>query len=81
MPAKKQSAKKPAAKKGGNPLAVTNLKAQAKSLGVKGYSRMSKEQLIWNIQEAEGNAACYGRIPNCGIDDCLWRPDCQPSPA
>jgi hypothetical protein len=89
MPAKKQSsAKKTAAKKapaarkkGMNPLAVTNLKARAKELGVKGYSRMSREQLIWNIQEAEGNAACFGRIPDCGIADCLWRPECQPSPA
>jgi uroporphyrinogen decarboxylase len=28
------------------------------------------------IQLAEGNADCFLRIPDCGIEDCAWREDC-----
>lgn len=56
---------------------VSDLKARAKELKVAGYSKMNKEQLIWAVQEAEGFAACFHRIPDCGIEECLFRPECM----
>lgn len=81
MPAKKKApAKKSAGRKktGGKPTSLANLKATAKDLGLSGYSKMKKDQLIWAIQEAEGNVACFSRIPDCGIIECLWRVECMP---
>lgn len=83
MPAKKStSAKKKTVKPkktGGKPTSLANLKATAKSMGLRGYSKMKKPELIWAIQEAEGNVACFSRIPDCGIMECLWRVECMPS--
>ncbi len=82
MPASKSaSAKKKSAgpkKTGGKPTSLANLKSTAKDMGVSGYSKMKKDELIWAIQVAEGNVACFSRIPECGIMECLWRVDCQP---
>lgn len=81
MPAKKSAPanKRPGRKKtGGKPTSLANLKIKAKEMGINGYSKMKKDELIWAIQEAEGNVACFSRIPDCGIAECLWRPECQP---
>lgn len=81
MPAKKSApAKKtPGRKKtGGKPTSLASLKTMAKGMGVRGYYKMKKSELIWAIQVAEGNVACFSRIPDCGISECLWRAECQP---
>ena len=57
---------------------VKELKNLARDLGVKGYYKLCKEDLIWAIQEAEGNDACFHRLPDCGLEDCAWRQDCLP---
>ena len=57
---------------------VKELKVQARDLGVKGYYKLRKEELIWSIQKAEGNEACFHRIPDCAQQDCAWRQDCLP---
>jgi len=57
-------------------LSKTVLLAQAKELGVKGLSKKSKPEIIHALQEAEGNAPCFGRIPDCGIMNCLYRGEC-----
>ncbi len=56
---------------------VTEIRAKARDLSVKNYSRLSKADLIRAIQVAEGNSPCYQQIYDCGVEDCLWRPDCQ----
>lgn len=58
-------------------MTVKETRERAKALKVKNYARLSKEQLIWAVQLAEGNADCYRRIPSCGQNDCCWRADCQ----
>jgi hypothetical protein len=55
---------------------VKELRIMASKLRVRNYSRMRKDQLIWAIQEAEGNAACFKRIPDCSLEDCLFRGEC-----
>jgi hypothetical protein len=55
---------------------VKELRVKARALGVRNYSRMRKDQLIWALQEAEGNAACFKRIPDCGLTGCLFREEC-----
>lgn len=79
-PAAKTAAKpaaKPAAKTK-SAVTLTLLRDMAKKLEVKGGAKMAKEELIHAIQVAEGHAACYARIPDCGQTDCLFRPDCLP---
>jgi transcription termination factor Rho len=56
---------------------VMQLRTMARDLKIKNYSRMRKDQLVWAVQEAEGNAACYKKISDCGIIDCLFREECQ----
>lgn len=74
-PAAKPAAKPRAAKSG---VTLTLLRTMAKDLEVKGAAKMAKDELIHAIQVAEGHAACYARIPDCGQMDCLFRPDCLP---
>jgi len=57
---------------------VKELKLIARNLKVDNYQKLRKEDLIWAIQLAEGHNACFHRIPDCGIMDCLFRPDCLP---
>ncbi len=58
-------------------MTVTEIRGRARDLGVKSYSRLRRDELIWAIQRAEGNVDCYRRIANCGVMDCCWRGDCQ----
>ena len=57
---------------------VTEIRTKARDLGVKNSARMNKSDLIKAIQTAEGNSPCYSEIVDCRINDCLWRPECQP---
>ena len=52
------------------------LKNMAKNLGLTGYSRMEKSNLIHAIQEAEGYTACYKKVQDCSIKNCLFYPSC-----
>ncbi len=73
--AQKKTTAKPKAKQ---TVTLTTLRAMARNLDVKGAVKMTKPELIHAIQVAEGHAACYSRIPDCGQMDCLFRPDCLP---
>lgn len=56
---------------------IETIKEIAKSKGVSNISKLKKkEEIIRAIQLAEGNADCFLRIPDCGIEDCAWREDC-----
>ena len=59
-------------------MTVKDIRDKARTLKVKNYARLPKEQLIRAIQTAEGNVDCYGKIEDCGQMDCCWRADCQP---
>lgn len=48
----------------------------ARNLGIKNAAKSRKEELIHNIQVAEGHNACFGRIPDCSVNPCLFRTDC-----
>jgi len=52
------------------------LNDMARDLGIKNAAKAKKEELIHAIQTAEGNDACFGRIPGCAIKPCLFRGDC-----
>ena len=56
---------------------VMEIRAMARDLGVKKYSRFSKPDLIRAVQVAEGNSPCFQQIYDCRVDDCLWREECQ----
>lgn len=56
---------------------LKDIRAKARGLEVKNYSKLAKTDLIRAIQEKEGNASCYHNISDCGQLDCLWRRDCQ----
>lgn len=51
----------------------------AKTLEIK-TSRMSKLNLIREIQTVEGNIACFATpaAADCDQQDCIWRGDCLP---
>ena len=50
---------------------------KAKDLGLKNPSGMKKEELIRNIQKAEGNAPCFSTgKKTCSETTCCWRGDC-----
>lgn len=48
----------------------------ARKHAIKSASKMRKADLIHAIQLAEGNTDCFGRIPDCGIQECMFRGDC-----
>lgn len=58
-------------------MTVEQIRQKARLLKIKNYTRLRKEELIWTIQKAEGNADCYQKIKNCGQKDCCWMEDCQ----
>jgi hypothetical protein len=58
-------------------MTLREIRAKAKDLGVKNYTRFKKDGLIRQIQQAEGNAPCFKGIKNCGELECAWRDECQ----
>jgi hypothetical protein len=54
------------------------IQKMGKEMGLPVYRR-KKTDLIRDIQNAEGNMACFGtdRVAECGEDGCLWRQDCE----
>lgn len=56
---------------------MAHVRAMARDLGLTGYGKLKKADLIREVQVAEGHAACYQQISDCGQMDCLFRPDCM----
>ncbi|RJR47629.1 MAG: hypothetical protein C4567_00985 [Deltaproteobacteria bacterium] len=56
---------------------LKDIRAKARDLGVKNYSKLRKDDLIRAIQVKEGNSPCHQTIKDCDQYDCLWRPECQ----
>jgi hypothetical protein len=58
---------------------IQEVRGIAKAIGVNS-ARISKEEIIRAIQEAEGNFPCFGTVRdgNCDQGDCAWREDCLP---
>ena len=62
---------------GGSAMKINDIRAIAKSRGLKMAIGMSKADIIKAVQTQEGNAACFGTDPvRCGQTACLWREDC-----
>ncbi len=55
---------------------VKQLRVMATTLGLKNFNKLRKIDLIREIQTAEGHDPCFGNIPGCGQEDCLFREDC-----
>jgi len=57
---------------------IQEIRVRAKTLGING-NRKSKESLIREIQQAEGNRDCFnrGESQTCGQLACAWRSDCK----
>ena len=55
---------------------VKQLRVMATTLGLKSFNKLRKTDLIHEIQIAEGHDPCFGTIPGCGQEDCLFREDC-----
>lgn len=60
-------------------MTMKDIREKAKALKVANYSRMRKDELIREIQAAEGNNPCFGTIPDCKQMDCCWMEDCLPT--
>ncbi len=56
---------------------VKELRLKAKELGMEGYAKLNKAELIHTIQEFEGNQPCYEQIHDCGEFGCLYFSECQ----
>ena len=56
---------------------MQDVRGRAKEFGIK-TSRLSKVELIQNIQLAEGNFNCFATAVDgvCDQLNCLWREDC-----
>lgn len=58
---------------------ITEIRQTAKGLGLSGYSKLNKGDLIRLIQDAEmASSPCFGadwRL-QCQQLDCAWRDDC-----
>ena len=56
---------------------MTDIRDIAKGLGIK-TSRMSKINLVRQIQESEGNFGCFNTADSgeCDQGTCFWRDDC-----
>ena len=57
---------------------LQQIQKMAKGMGLNAYRR-KKVDLIRDIQDREGNMACFAtdRVADCGEDECLWRADCM----
>lgn len=56
---------------------MTDIRDIAKGLGIK-TSRMSKINLVRQIQQSEGNFGCFHTAESgeCDQGTCFWRDDC-----
>lgn len=56
---------------------IQQIRNRAKEMGLK-TSRLSKVDLVRQIQSAEGNFDCFATAMDgiCDREDCVWRDDC-----
>ena len=50
---------------------------KAAGLGIKNARKLKKTPLIHAIQTAEGHTPCFLQIPDCAVNPCLFRAECQ----
>jgi len=50
-------------------------KRKAAELGLDGKG-MKLDELVWKIQEMEGNSTCFKRQEYCTRNDCCWQLSC-----
>jgi hypothetical protein len=56
---------------------MQEVRARAKTLGLRNTFRLSKTELIRRIQKAEGNFDCFGTAEDyCDQFQCCFREDC-----
>ena len=56
---------------------ISEIEKKARGLGIRDTWKFSKKELIKQIQNKEGNFACFGTAAgNCSQMACCWRPDC-----
>jgi len=48
----------------------------AKTWGVDARTDRTKQDIIRDIQIAEGYSPCFGTKDTCDDNDCLWKKDC-----
>lgn len=56
---------------------VKDITIKAKEMGMRGYARLRKTDLIHAMQVFEGNQPCYEQIHDCGEFGCLYFSECQ----
>ena len=57
---------------------IAEVRAIAKSMGIRAAATASKADLVREIQKSEGNFACFGSAKEyCDQLDCRWRDDCR----
>ncbi len=56
---------------------VAEIRVIAQQHGIKA-GKLTKTDLVRQIQTTEGNNPCYGTVPelDCDQGGCLWRTDC-----
>jgi len=60
-----------------NKLTKKILLERAQPYCIKGAKKLKKTVLIHQLQLAEGHTDCFAKIPNCSIEPCFYRKQCQ----
>jgi len=56
---------------------LADIEKKARTLGIKDTWKLSKKDLVKNIQRKEGNFDCFGNAGKfCDQIACCWRSDC-----
>lgn len=57
---------------------LEDIRGIAKEYGIKNARKLTKTELVREIQRQEGNYDCYAtaRVSDCGELNCQWRDDC-----
>lgn len=56
---------------------LTDVEKKAKNMGIRDVWKLSKKDLIKEIQRKEGNFSCFGTAEDsCNQLACCWREDC-----
>jgi hypothetical protein len=61
----------------GAEMKIQEIRGKAKALQLRNTFGLSKAELIWRIQKAEGNFDCFGTAKAyCDQFECCFREDC-----